>query len=161
MLGNPLPTFHIAGMTMLLLTLYTGGQTAAYPDFDPTGFIQSIAQHGITHTFLVPAMLLFILQHPDADKGDYRTLKLIAYGGSPINETLLHKAMDVFKCDFLQVYGLTEVSGPATFLMPSDHRLDGNADRQRVGDLRLAGFESVLTLHCNIVIVNGLQMQLP
>ena len=134
-LGNPLPTFHIAGMTMLLLTLYTGGQTAAYPDFDPAGFIQSIAQHGVTHTFLVPAMLLFILQHPDADKGDYHTLKLIAYGGSPINESLLHKAMDVFKCDFLQVYGLTEVSGPATFLMPSDHRLDGS----RPDVLRSAG----------------------
>jgi long-chain acyl-CoA synthetase len=30
--------------------------------------------------------------------------------------------METFKCDFLQVYGLTEVSGPATFLSQDDHR---------------------------------------
>jgi len=125
-LGNPLPTFHVAGMTMLLLTLYTGGQTSAYSEFDPAAFIQNIARHRITHSFLVPAMLLFMLQHPDADKGDYRTLKLIAYGGSPITETVLRDAMATFRCDFLQVYGLTEVSGPATFLMPRDHRVDGS-----------------------------------
>jgi len=125
-LGNPLPTFHVAGMTMLLLTLYTGGLTHAYSDFNPGGFIKDIARHGITHSFLVPAMLLFMLQQPDADQADYGTLKLIAYGGSPISETVLREAMRVFKCDLLQVYGLTEVAGPATFLMPSEHRVDGS-----------------------------------
>jgi long-chain acyl-CoA synthetase len=122
-LGNPLPTFHVAGMTMLLLTLYTGGMTSAYSEFDPAVFIDSIGTQGITHSFLVPAMLLFMLQSPAATQGDYRKLKLIAYGGSPISETLLQQAMDTFKCDFLQVYGLTEVSGPATFLSQEDHRL--------------------------------------
>ena len=125
-LGNPLPTFHVAGMTMLLLTLYTGGQTSAYSEFDAGEFIHDIARQGITHSFLVPAMLLFMLQQPDAAKADYRSLKLIAYGGSPITETLLREVMGTFKCDFIQVYGLTEVSGPATFLMPADHRVDGS-----------------------------------
>jgi acyl-CoA synthetase (AMP-forming)/AMP-acid ligase II len=121
-LGNPLPTFHVAGMTMLLLTLYTGGQTSAYSEFDPGAFIADIPRHRITHSFLVPAMLLFMLQHPSAAQGDYRTLQLIAYGGSPITETLLRDVMATFKCSFIQVYGLTEISGPATFLMPQDHR---------------------------------------
>ncbi|HSV79834.1 MAG TPA: long-chain-fatty-acid--CoA ligase [Ramlibacter sp.] len=121
-LGNPLPTFHVAGMTMLLLTLYTGGATSAYSDFDPAGFIDSIVTHGITHSFLVPAMLLFMLQSPAAPKGDYTSLQVIAYGGSPISETVLQQAMSVFQCDFVQVYGLTEVSGPATFLSQDDHR---------------------------------------
>lgn len=121
-LGNPLPTFHVAGMTMLLLTLYTGGVTSAYSDFDPVGFIDSIGTHRITHCFVVPAMLLFMLQSSAAQKGDYSSLELIAYGGSPIADTVLQQAMSVFKCDFLQVYGLTEVSGPATFLSQEDHR---------------------------------------
>lgn len=85
------------------------------------GVCRAIAQR-ITHSFLVPAMLLFMLQSPAAAKGDCSSLNLIAYGGSPISDTLLQQAMQVFKCDFLQVYGLTEVSGPATFLMPDDHR---------------------------------------
>jgi len=121
-LGNPLPTFHVAGMTMLLLTLYTGGTTIAVSDFDPKGFIDAIGTHRVTHSFLVPAMLLFMLQSPAAPQGDYSSLELIAYGGSPISETLLQQAMSLFQCEFLQVYGLTEVSGPATFLNQQDHR---------------------------------------
>jgi long-chain acyl-CoA synthetase len=137
-LGNPLPTFHVAGMTMLLLTLYTGGQTTASSEFDPGAFIADIARHRITHSFLVPAMLLFMVQHPAAASGDYRTLQLIAYGGSPITETLLQGVMATFRCKFIQVYGLTEISGPATFLMPQDHRgeLLRSAGRA-VGDARL------------------------
>jgi acyl-CoA synthetase (AMP-forming)/AMP-acid ligase II len=121
-LGNPLPTFHVAGMTMLLLTLYTGGLTVACSDFDPPGFIASIGAQRVTHAFLVPAMLLFMLQAPQAASADYGSLKLIAYGGSPISETVLQQAMRTFQCDFLQVYGLTEVSGPGTFLSQEDHR---------------------------------------
>jgi len=122
-LGNPLPTFHVAGMTMLLLTLYTGGLTIAHSDFDPAAFIGSIGEHRVTHAFLVPAMILFMLQSPVADQGDYSSLEVIAYGGSPIAESLLQQAMRTFKCDFVQVYGLTEVSGPGTFLNQEDHRL--------------------------------------
>jgi acyl-CoA synthetase (AMP-forming)/AMP-acid ligase II len=135
-LGNPLPTFHIAGMTMLLLSLYTGGTTIAYSDFDAAGFIASIGRDQVSHAFLVPAMLLFMVQSPAAAGGNYRSLRLIAYGGSPISETLLTQAMAVFGCDFLQVYGLTEVSGPGTFLMPEDHR---RALQQQPRLLRSAG----------------------
>ena len=134
-IGNPLPTFHVAGMTMLFLTLYTGGQTLAYSDFIPDQFIEGIGRHGVTMSFLVPAMLQFMLDSPAAASGDYRTLELIAYGGSPISERVLRDAMRVFGCEFLQVYGLTEVSGPATFLMPCDHRADGT----RTEVLRSAG----------------------
>ena len=124
--GNPLPTFHVAGMTMLFLPLCTGGQTVAYSEFDPDAFIDGIGRHGVTHSFLVPAMLLFMLQSRNAVGGDYRTLELIAYGGSPISERVLTEAIRTFGCNFLQVYGLTEVSGPVTFLMPEDHRVDGS-----------------------------------
>lgn len=135
-LGNPLPTFHVAGMTMLLLPLFTGGRTVAYPDFDPSGFIDSVGRHGITHAFLVPAMLQFMLNAPNAATGNYQTLRQISYGGSPISERVLKEAMQVFQCDFLQVYGLTEVSGPATFLRPEDHQ-PGGGERSYL--LRSAG----------------------
>lgn len=121
-LGNPLPTFHVAGMTMLLLPLFTGGQTVAFSEFDPSGFIDSVGRYGITHAFLVPAMLQFMLNAPNAQTGNYRSLRLIAYGGSPISERVLKEALHVFQCEFLQVYGLTEVSGPASFLLPEDHQ---------------------------------------
>jgi len=136
--GNPLPTFHVAGMTMLLLTLWAGGETVAFSTFEPNEFIAAVGRDRITHVFLVPAMLLFMLQQPGVRAAEYHGLRLIAYGGSPISDALLKEAMEVFDCDFLQVYGMTEVSGPITFLMPDDHRA-ALADPARLAALRSAG----------------------
>ena len=80
-------------------------------------------------------MVMFVLQSPAARSGDYRSLQLIAYGGSPVSETLLTDALQLFGCGLLQVYGLTELSGSATFLMPEDHHTSG----PQAGLLRSAG----------------------
>lgn len=133
--GNPLPTFHVAGMTMLLLPLFAGGRQVAFSEFDPSAFIDSIGRYGITHVFIVPAMLQFMLNAPNAANGNYASLRQIAYGGSPISERVLNEAMRVFQSGFLQVYGLTEVAGPAAFLRPEDHQPGG----ERSWLLRSAG----------------------
>jgi acyl-CoA synthetase (AMP-forming)/AMP-acid ligase II len=134
-LGNPLPTFHVAGMTMLLQTVHSGCRSVLFAEFDPSGFNAAIGAHRITHAFLVPAMLLFMLQAPGVEQGSYGSMQLIAYGGSPISERVLVDAMRTFGCRFLQTYGLTEVSGPGTFLMPDDHQPGG----ERAHLLRSAG----------------------
>ena len=125
-LGNPLPTFHIAGMAVMLTTLIAGGPNNTYPDFDPAGFIDSIGRHGITHTFLVPGMIMFLLDSPAAATGDFSTLRLVSYGGSPISERVLSNAIRVFDCDFVQAYGLTETTGSVTLLLPEAHRKGGD-----------------------------------
>ena len=68
---NALPTYHIAGVGVALLTASKGGMSVLYPDFDPAGVIAAIGQHGITHSFLVPAMIQFMLQAPGAAAADY------------------------------------------------------------------------------------------
>lgn len=118
---NALPTYHIAGVGVALLTACKGGMSVLYPDFDPVKVIAAIAEHRITHSFLVPAMIQFMLQVPGADKADYSSLKGISYGASPISERVLIDAMRTFKCRFMQVYGLTETTGAITALPPEDH----------------------------------------
>jgi len=122
---NALPTYHIAGVGVALLTAARGGASVLYPDFDPAGVIAAIAEHRITHSFLVPAMIQFMLQVPGVEKGDYSTLKGISYGASPISEQVLIGAMRTFKCRFMQVYGLTETTGAITCLPPEDHDPEG------------------------------------
>src|SRR5262249_10368335 len=46
---NALPTYHIAGVGVALLTASKGGMSVLYPDFDPVKVIFSIAEHRITH----------------------------------------------------------------------------------------------------------------
>jgi acyl-CoA synthetase (AMP-forming)/AMP-acid ligase II len=118
---NALPSFHIAGMELALLTLLLGGETVLQPDFDPQKIIPAIGEHRITHLFLVPAMIMVLVNTPGADQGDYSSLERIAYGAAPISEKVLLDAMRVFGCGFLQVYGLTETTGAVTFLPPEDH----------------------------------------
>jgi acyl-CoA synthetase (AMP-forming)/AMP-acid ligase II len=122
---NALPTYHIAGVGVALLTASRGGLSVLYPDFDPAKVIAAIGEHRITHSFLVPAMIQFMLQVPGADKADYSSLKGISYGASPISEKVLIDAMRTFKCRFMQVYGLTETTGAITALPPEDHDPEG------------------------------------
>ena len=122
---NALPTYHIAGVGVALLTASKGGMSVLYPDFDPALVVAAIAEHRITHSFLVPAMIQFMLQAPGAAQADYSSLKGISYGASPISEKVLVEAMRTFKCDFLQVYGLTETTGAITALPPEDHDPEG------------------------------------
>ena len=122
---NALPAYHIAGVGVALLTASKGGTSVLYPDFDPATVVASIAEHKITHSFLVPAMIQFMLQVPGADEADYSSLKGISYGASPISEKVLIDAMRTFKCRFMQVYGLTETTGAVTCLPPEDHDPEG------------------------------------
>jgi len=122
---NVLPTYHIAGVGVGLLTATRGGMSVLYPDFDPARAIAAIAEHRVTHAFLVPAMIQFMLQAPGASQADYSSLKGISYGASPISEKVLVEALRTFKCDFMQVYGLTETTGAITLLSPEDHDPDG------------------------------------
>jgi acyl-CoA synthetase (AMP-forming)/AMP-acid ligase II len=46
---------------------------------------------------------------------------MLLYGASPISEEVLLTAKEIFKCDFCQVYGLTETCGAGTILPPEDH----------------------------------------
>ena len=118
---NALPTYHIAGVGVALLTASKGGMSVLFPDFDPAKVVAAIAEHRITHSFLVPAMIQFMLQVPGAEKADYSSLKGISYGASPITEKVLLDAMRTFQCRFMQVYGLTETTGAITCLPPEDH----------------------------------------
>jgi acyl-CoA synthetase (AMP-forming)/AMP-acid ligase II len=122
---NVLPAFHIAGAGVALMTHAFGGRSVTMPDFDPKAALDAIEREGVTHAFLVPAMIQFMLAAPDVDKRDLSSLKIISYGASPISDRVLTEAMRVFGCGFLQVYGLTETCGAVTALRAHDHATEG------------------------------------
>jgi acyl-CoA synthetase (AMP-forming)/AMP-acid ligase II len=118
---NALPIFHIAGINSAFMPLIKGGRSVLLPDFDPARVIAAIGEHRVSHTFLVPAMMLFMLQTPGVERADFSSLKLIAYGGSPAGEKLMTDSQRVFGCQLLQIYGMTEAAGTLTALSPEDH----------------------------------------
>jgi long-chain acyl-CoA synthetase len=120
-----MPLFHIGGGGWATAGMALGCKSIIIRDVNPAEIVTLIGKHRITHGFLVPVLLQFMLMVPDVDKADYSSLELIAYGASPISEEVLASSMKTFKTNFMQVYGLTETTGATTILMPEDHDLEG------------------------------------
>lgn len=116
------PLFHIGGAGSVVMGLYAGQHTILHKTFEPIALLDDIERYPVTGVFMVPAMIMFVLQTPGIEKRDFSDLKQIFYGASPISETVLRQALEIFKCDFIQMYGMTETTGTVVNLSPEDHR---------------------------------------
>ena len=130
-----MPLFHIGGTGWAVAGMSRGGHSVIVRDIDPVEILGLIERHRITETFIVPAVLMFLLATPELATADVSSLRTVFYGASPISEDVLVRSMAALGCDFAQVYGLTETTGAITSLMPADHDPDG----PRAGLLRSAG----------------------
>lgn len=128
-----MPLYHIAGSGWGLVGLYAGCRSVVLRDINPPEIIRLIAEQHITKALFVPAVLLFLTLTPGVREGDYSSLRYIAYGASPAPLDLLRTCLDIFKCDFAQVYGLTETTGAITYLPPEDHDPAGNQRMRSCG----------------------------
>jgi long-chain acyl-CoA synthetase len=116
-----MPLFHIGGSGWALCGMWNGAHSIVFREFVPADILAAIPKHRITNALFVPAMLQFMSAIPGAADHDYSTLRSIVYGASPITDEVLVRAMKTFRCDFIQVYGLTETTGAITELPPADH----------------------------------------
>lgn len=127
------PLFHIGGAGSMFAGIFHGQHTLLHKVFDPAKVVEDIEQHPVGNVFMVPAMIMMVLQLPGIETRDFSGLRQIFYGASPISEAILRQALDVFQCDFVQMYGMTETTGTLVNLSPEDHRkaLDGRPELLR------------------------------
>jgi acyl-CoA synthetase (AMP-forming)/AMP-acid ligase II len=117
------PMYHAAAGITTFVTVQAGGSLYIQEDFDPKQVVSALSEQGLTMALLVPAMIQFcLIAVPDIRERRFDDLRLIVYGASPIAEQTLRDAIEVFGCDFLQGYGMTETTAAACYLLPSDHR---------------------------------------
>jgi long-chain acyl-CoA synthetase len=137
-----MPLFHIGGGGWATAGQYCGARSIIMRDINPAEILAWIEKYRITHAFMVPALLQFALAMPNIGTTDFSSLELIAYGASPISESVLEGAIKAFKCPFMQVYGLTETTGVVTVLGPEDHDLSSvNKGRLRSCGKPFTGIE--------------------
>ena len=118
---TPAPFFHVNGVNPVLRTFAAGGKVLAPPQFEAAEILDLIEAHRVTRATLAPAMIQACLEAVGGRERDLSSLEVISYGGSPISERVLHEAQRLIGGQFVQMYGLTETSGPLTFLEPEDH----------------------------------------
>ena len=124
-----MPLFHVGGSSYVLFGIHDGFPSVMTRDPDGASLAGAILA-GANRTFLVPAVLAQVLQAgPDAVKL-FGALKTYTYGAAPMPPPLLRAAMEAWPdTDFLQVYGLTEVAGVVTHLLPDAHRDPDHPER--------------------------------
>ena len=115
-----LPFFHIYGQTVMMnLGLQTGATVVTMPRFDLEQFLALIAEHRVTHAFVVPPIALALAKHPAVDDADLSSLELINSGAAPLGVELAEAVANRVDAPVTQGYGLTETS-PVTHLVPPD-----------------------------------------
>lgn len=120
-----MPMFHIGGCGYGTSAMTVGGHTILMREVNTSNMVELIAQHRVTHTFLVPTVVQSLLDVPGVKQADLSSLKWLMYGAAPMGDVLLRRAMDMLRCEFIQAYGMTETSGSVVLLPPSDHAPEG------------------------------------
>ncbi|HSA39280.1 MAG TPA: long-chain-fatty-acid--CoA ligase [Mycobacterium sp.] len=124
-----MPLFHVGGSSYVQVPIHDGFPSVMTREVDGASLAGAILA-GANRTFLVPAVLAMVLEAgPDA-VGLFGALKTFSYGASPMPLPLLRAALAAWpNTDFIQVYGLTEVCGVISHLMPDDHRDTAHPER--------------------------------
>jgi long-chain acyl-CoA synthetase len=120
------PMFHMADASALLGLTLVGATHVILARFDPAQVVETIGKYGVNSLLLVPTMIgmvdQYLREHPRPLTGVQR----LTYGASPISETLMRRALQMFpNARITQAYGQTELSPVATLLLHEHHVTSG------------------------------------
>ncbi len=135
------PPFHVAGVTSVLTSCYSGRRLFPLPSFSAEGWLEAAHAEDVTHALVVPTMLARIVDALEASpRLPAPKLRSLAYGGARTPAPVLERALRLFPdTGFVNAYGLTETSSTIAILDPDDHRTavasDDPASRRRLGSV--------------------------
>jgi fatty-acyl-CoA synthase len=87
-----LPMFHIGGIGLFTLPMiHAGGTVVIQRTFDPAETLRLLHDEKITLFFGVPAIFLFLIQHPRFSAEAFKNIRLVMSGGAPLPVSLIHR----------------------------------------------------------------------
>ncbi|MGO1898935.1 MAG: AMP-binding protein [Brevibacterium yomogidense] len=114
------PMSHASG-AMALPILLQGGSMVMLDKFSPQAFVDAVAEHGISSTFLVPTMIYRLLDLPQEQLDRLSSLETVVYGASLMDPSRMQEALTRIGQVFLQLYGQSEAPNLITVLRKEDH----------------------------------------
>lgn len=123
-----LPLFH-ASASGVYNSIAAGSTTVIQDGFQSERYLQAITTEQVTAIGIVPTMLSSLLEYPDIHRFDLSSLNKVIYGSAPIRVELLQKCLQLFRCNFYQLFGMTEMSPVICVLSPQDHLLGEGKDQ--------------------------------
>ncbi len=121
------PVTHASG-ALILPHFMVGASNVILKEFDPEATLNAVVKEKATTMFLVPTMIIFLLQYPGLASFDLSTIRHIGYGAAPMPVEPLREALKIFGPVFAQGYGLTEAPLQDTLLRKEEHVIDGSEE---------------------------------
>ncbi len=117
------PLFHMMGNTCIALAGLLRGAALIMPSetFDPPKVLRAIAQEKCTAVYGSPSMLIALIDHPQFQKEDWKTVSKGIIGGAPCPIELMRRIVeDIGVSDITVAYGITETSSWISMTHPDD-----------------------------------------
>ena len=117
----PFPLFHVSAHNVFLQHRH-GAAVWLLPGFDADRVLSLCEQGQVSTLSLAPTMLAMLLDHPRYSPEKLKGVRAIGYGASAMPLPLMQTLLSTLDIELSQSYGMTELSGSISFLMPDDHR---------------------------------------
>jgi fatty-acyl-CoA synthase len=114
------PFFHIAGVLGIVKNMVTLTPMVIM-EFDPLELLKAVEAAKVTYLFLVPAMWLMVMNHPDFKRYDVSSLRTAAYGGDIMPNALKERILESFpNAALYEAFGQTEMTATAVCMKHQD-----------------------------------------
>ncbi len=115
--------FHLADAWATFAFTWVGATHLFLPRFEARAALDLLERERGTITNLIPTMLNAMARDEGARGRDWSALRAILSGGAPIAPALVAEIVDVFGCEYVNTYGMTETSPYLTLsLLKEAHR---------------------------------------
>jgi acyl-CoA synthetase (AMP-forming)/AMP-acid ligase II len=122
--GRAMDTCWVVGATLVILS-----------GPDPKAMLGAIAEHRVTMLLLIPTLLRMLLDHPDAEKADLSSLRVVLYAAAPAAPALVRRALQRLGPVLYTGFGQTEAYGLNTWMTPEEHLAALEAGGERLASV--------------------------
>ncbi len=115
------PMFHLADAWATFAFTAVGAKHTMVDTFKEDKVLNLIDREKVTISNMIPTMLNMLINYKHIQNFDLSSLRVVLSGGAPIAPELVKKITEVFKCDYIQTYGMTETSPYLTVSILKSH----------------------------------------
>ncbi|ATE64157.1 class I adenylate-forming enzyme family protein [Rhizorhabdus dicambivorans] len=126
---SALPFSHVYGNAVMNSIFLAGSRLVAPARFDAGETLRIIAAEQVTLLEGVPTMFYQILRHPALDGADLSSLTRCTVGGQTMAKEVMEEVAQRLGCRLLELWGMTELAGPAVSHHPCWPEVHGSIGR--------------------------------
>jgi len=125
------PLYHVAGIQAMLAAVYGGRTLIMMRQFEVKEWMQTVEREQATRAMLVPTMLKRVIDDPEFENYNLKSLRVITYGAAPMPFEVIRKAIQVMpSVRFINAFGQTETASTIAALGPEDHIIEGTQEER-------------------------------